>query len=140
MYIKQSHLLKQPDILFLQHQSHSNVSISHVSFIKVSVFIYMFSFSLTMCLDKEFSWVHVIFLPMSFTCLRWIMWAGEFISSVLVDRGDRVTSLKSDTLFFPGNNSFGCVDLTFFFFLTLIFSVRSVKTTRYIVQKKIPDF
>lgn len=77
--------------------------------------IYMFSFSLTINLDIAFSWAHVSFLSTSFTCFLWIMCSGEFISKVLVDKGERVTSFNSCT-FFPGNSSFGWVDFCFFFF------------------------
>lgn len=83
----------------------------------------MFSFSLTINLDIAFSWAQVSFLSTSFTCFLWIMFSGEFISKVLVDKGERVTSFNS-CIFFPGNSSFGWVDFCFFFF-TRTFSVSS---------------
>lgn len=75
----------------------------------------MFSFSLTINLELAFSCAQVIFLSTSLICLRWTMFAGEFMSVVRADSGDRVTSFNPELLLLDGKSSFGCEFFCFFF-------------------------
>ena len=84
----------------------------------------MFSLSFTINLAVGDSVEQLRALTTLLVCFLWIIWSGEFISTFLVDNGDRVLVSFNPSPFLFGKSSLGCV--TFIDFLGL-FSVSAEK-------------